>query len=310
MGKKPCAIKIIDLKQMAEILSRFELEEVNIEEILKREFYIGRMVSKSEESYCVGPTHGGFTKIDGRKCFLMVMPLMDIGDVFDQIYNQDLLKKIDGEIDWTTPQIYQKTYTYYIMKQVLQALMHLHDLGIVYRDLKLENIMLSRDGRVYLADFGLSCFADENDAYRNLGSVFYVSPDQLGREGEGKAITTAADIWTFGIICWELMSGDFPYKPNANTVQGGDATSQVVHAIYGFSKRNAAYQNYKKEDLNGIQDFILRFLLCSNPEERLSAKNISLHLPFRFVGMTLEEAQAILAPHFSGQGAAASTSSS
>eukprot|EP00051_Salpingoeca_urceolata_P016843 m.226314 g.226314 ORF g.226314 m.226314 type:complete len:831 (-) comp18795_c0_seq6:158-2650(-) len=89
---------------------------------------------------------------------------------------------------------------------------YLHKFGIIYRDLKLENILLDKQGHVVLTDFGLSkeFVQDEEDrTYSCVGTVEYMAPEMLDetRGGHGKAV----DWWSLGVLLWELVTGATPF---------------------------------------------------------------------------------------------------
>ncbi|CAJ0924353.1 unnamed protein product [Ranitomeya imitator] len=95
--------------------------------------------------------------------------------------------------------------------EVILALEHLHKLGIVYRDIKLENILLDSDGHVVLTDFGLSkeFVAEECErTYSFCGTTEYMAPEIIrGQGGHGKSV----DWWSLGILIYELLTGASPF---------------------------------------------------------------------------------------------------
>lgn len=106
-----------------------------------------------------------------------------------------------------------------ITEQVTDALSAAHEAKILHRDIKPENIMLTpvEEGRyrVRLIDFGIakvqeSQLAPETQISRAIGSIHYISPEQLiGRFD----LTPAADIFSFGIVIYEMLTGEVPFKP-------------------------------------------------------------------------------------------------
>ena len=95
-----------------------------------------------------------------------------------------------------------------IMKDLLKGLSYLHYNNIVHRDLKLENILISKDMRIKLIDFGFSTF-DNQIHYDFCGTPHYISPEIIGKGGY---TGQAADIWAVGVIMYKILTGAFPFK--------------------------------------------------------------------------------------------------
>lgn len=80
-------------------------------------------------------------------------------------------------------------------------------MGIIYRDLKPDNIMLGRDGHVLLVDFGLSKKTQNNFAKTFCGSPAYLSPEMLEKHGVGPE----SDYFTLGVVIYEFLFGEPPF---------------------------------------------------------------------------------------------------
>jgi serine/threonine protein kinase/Flp pilus assembly protein TadD len=104
-----------------------------------------------------------------------------------------------------------------IARQIAKALQAAHDHGIVHRDLKPDNVMLvTRDGRadtVKLLDFGVMAFPSEGASGEMVGTLGYMAPEQI----RGEAPTPAIDLYAFGVLLYEALSGVLPY--HAATVE-------------------------------------------------------------------------------------------
>lgn len=98
-----------------------------------------------------------------------------------------------------------------IVKQVCRALVAAHNKGIIHRDLKPQNIMIDKNGKAYVLDFGIARSIDvESDAADEsivLGTPDFMSPEQI--KGEKPDVTT--DIYSLGIILYEMTTGKLPF---------------------------------------------------------------------------------------------------
>ena len=98
----------------------------------------------------------------------------------------------------------------HFLEQILRALQHAHDHGVVHRDIKSQNIMLQRDGSIKVMDFGIARFAREDirsGQNKAIGSVHYISPEQAcGEESDAKS-----DIYSLGVLLYEMLSGSVPF---------------------------------------------------------------------------------------------------
>ncbi|MEJ6020472.1 Stk1 family PASTA domain-containing Ser/Thr kinase [Corynebacterium sp. H113] len=97
-----------------------------------------------------------------------------------------------------------------VMKPVLEALSLAHERGMVHRDIKPENVLISDNGRVKLADFGLvRAVADAKITSTSVivGTVAYLSPEQV----TGTDITPASDVYSAGVLMFELLTGETPF---------------------------------------------------------------------------------------------------
>ena len=120
----------------------------------------------------------------------------------------------------------------YLMKQILDALIYIHNLNIIHRDLKLENIMVGFDSekdkeelnmmkaKIKIIDFGFAIILPSSDSLTNtaVGTLLYMDPKIL-EEFNNQALVDKsrgygkeADIWSLGCICYELFRGKYPFE--------------------------------------------------------------------------------------------------
>lgn len=116
-----------------------------------------------------------------------------------------------------------------VVEQVCQALQFAHSRGVVHRDIKPENILLTEDGTVKIADFGLAKLMDDNrqevtlTATRQvMGTLAYMAPEQIDNSSR---VDHRADIYSLGVVFYELLTGHLPlgrFEPPSALGQGID----------------------------------------------------------------------------------------
>lgn len=99
-----------------------------------------------------------------------------------------------------------------LLRQVCAAVGHAHHAGVVHRDLKPSNILITGDGRVKVVDFGLAVMAVQPEEEKlthsgvAVGTFDYSAPEQM----QGREVDTRADIYSLGVIAYELLTGEVP----------------------------------------------------------------------------------------------------
>src|SRR5438132_2348242 len=101
------------------------------------------------------------------------------------------------------------------MRQCAAALQRASELGIVHRDIKPDNILLTRKGEVKVADFGLSRTLERDGQPLNLtasgvtmGTPLYMSPEQV----QGQKVNARTDIYSLGVTCYHMLAGEPPFR--------------------------------------------------------------------------------------------------
>uniref|UniRef100_A0A1A9W6T0 cGMP-dependent protein kinase n=1 Tax=Glossina brevipalpis TaxID=37001 RepID=A0A1A9W6T0_9MUSC len=132
----------------------------------------------------------------------------------DEKYVYMLLEACMGGEIWTLLRdrgSFNENATQFIIGCVLQAFEYLHARGIVYRDLKPENLMLNENGYVKLVDFGFAKFiGNSNKTWTFCGTPEYVAPEIILNKGHDLAV----DYWALGILIHELLNGTPPFTCN------------------------------------------------------------------------------------------------
>ncbi len=140
--------------------------------------------------------------------------------------------------------------------QIVEGLAVAHKEGIVHRDIKSSNIMITPDGKVKIMDFGLAKIKGGTEVTKigtTLGTISYMSPEQT----KGEEIDHRADIWSFGVVLYEMLSGQLPFR--------GDYEQAVIYSILNDEPELISTS---RVDESIILEKIVYKALSKNQEER------------------------------------------
>ncbi|OHT06860.1 CAMK family protein kinase [Tritrichomonas foetus] len=170
-----------------------------------------------------------------------------------------------------------------ILRDVMAGLCYLHDNRIIHRDLKLENFLVGSDGKIKIADFGLSAKLDYDDErkYTVCGTPNYLSPELLTAASKGHSYEV--DIWTIGVCAFAMLTGHPPFETTR--------TKLTYEHI-----KNCQYHFPTDIRISPIAKDFVRTILQLNPERRPNAQDVSLH-PFLALPKQNVEPKAGIAPY-------------
>ena len=143
-----------------------------------------------------------------------------------------------------------------IMLQLTSAVAHAHESYIIHRDIKPQNVIILEDGRVKIMDFGIAVALNAGEFTQTnsvMGTVYYIPPEQAN----GGAATIKSDIYSLGILMYELVTGSVPFK--------GDNPVEV--AIKHMNEPLPSICEYDPEMPQSIENIILR-ASAKNPKNR------------------------------------------
>ncbi len=140
--------------------------------------------------------------------------------------------------------------------QIAKGLETAHKKGIIHRDIKSSNIMITNDGIVKIMDFGLAKVGKGVHLTKigtTIGTAAYMSPEQA----RGEEVDSRTDIWSFGVVLYEMLTGELPFK--------GDYDQAIIYSI--MNNEPESLQKYLPEVSSGILKIIDK-TLAKDPEDR------------------------------------------
>lgn len=143
-----------------------------------------------------------------------------------------------------------------IMKKLTAAVMEAHANNIIHRDIKPQNVLVSKDGQIKIADFGIALAADSVALTRNnavMGSSHYLAPESAA----GLIPDFRIDIYSLGIVFFELLCGSVPFT--------GQSPAQI--ALKHMQDPLPSIQPYNRTVTQGIENVVIK-AAAKNPAER------------------------------------------
>ncbi|MBN1561211.1 protein kinase [candidate division KSB1 bacterium] len=155
---------------------------------------------------------------------------------------------------------------------IAEGLNAAHKKGIVHRDIKSSNIMISNEGLVKIMDFGLAKIGagvDLTKEHSTLGTTAYMSPEQI----EGKEVDARTDIFSFGVVLYEMLTGHLPFRgeyeaaiiysilneePEQISGHRSDVPAEIVHVL------NRALEKRPENRYQSMNDLLIDLRRCKS----------------------------------------------
>jgi serine/threonine protein kinase len=153
------------------------------------------------------------------KALYMVMEYLSGGELFFHLSQQ---------------RVFSEPRAKFYVSEILLGLEYLHKNGIIYRDLKPENVLLDSEGHVRLTDFGLSkCGVDDENpkAYTFCGTAEYLAPEILKSQGYNKSV----DFWSLGALLYYMLSGAPPHYSKNKSEIFKNVLSKPIEPLFNVS---------------------------------------------------------------------------
>ena len=223
----------------------------------------------------------------GRLRHQNIVTIYDFGEhdgspflVMELLEGEDLQSVIANRRELST---YDKVR---ILWEVADGLQHAHANGIVHRDIKPANIMLLSDRRIKLLDFGIALVAQAAMSRLTpqgnlIGTCRYMSPEQF----RGDSPDTLADIFAYGIVCYELLTGAYPFH--------AADTAAIMYRI--VNSEPAPLREHFADCPAGLEAVVLRALAKDRESRYQSLDDIKFDLEPMLLELRMQRAESVLA---------------
>jgi serine/threonine protein kinase len=187
------------------------------------------------------------------------VPLYRYGEIDGFLYM--VMQYIDGSDLHTVISSYRNDEEFmepedilHIIGDICQALDYVHAKGVIHRDIKPSNILLDKEGRAYLSDFGLALNTEVGTLGEIFGSPQYISPEQAVSSAKAEA---RSDLYSLGVILYEIFTGRLPFEDK----------DPIEQAMKHINQPVPPPRSLRPEISPQVEAVILK-VLAKNPEDR------------------------------------------
>ncbi|KAI1716585.1 protein kinase domain-containing protein [Ditylenchus destructor] len=159
---------------------------------------------------------------------------------------------------------FSSTIVKFYTAEIVLALEYLHSMSIAYRDLKLENLMLTHEGHVKITDFGFAKRID-NKSYTLCGTPSYLAPEIASRRGHNQMV----DWWALGVLIFELMAGFPPFEG----ISVDDVLDSIRDAEEQSQEQGTLFLDFPRKTFSSNVKDLVQKLLIIDPSKRLCSKS-------------------------------------